>query len=66
MIHTRFGSEVEVIGGDYDNGRVIVRRRDDGYQFECRIIDLRADNGLREIEEAWMISLPMQRKNATG
>ena len=53
MIYSRFGSEFVIVSGDLETGIVTGKRKEDGKLFPgCHITEYRADNGIKEIEEA--------------
>lgn len=55
MIQSRFGCEVEIVGQTVEQdeaGCVLARRKANGKEREYSIIDLRADEGIQEIEAA--------------
>ena len=51
-IYTRFGSEVYIVKGDLTTGNVTIRFLDDGTDMRTNCSELKADNGLIEIEKA--------------
>lgn len=52
MIHTRFGSPIEIIGLDKKTNLLIIQRIEDRREFLVSPWELKADNGLKEINEA--------------
>lgn len=53
MIYTRFGTEVEIHGGNIETGEVsIIRIGIDWKPLKTTTAELRADNGINEINEA--------------
>lgn len=52
MIQTRFGSEVTVLGGDFNKGTVEVKRVSDGEVMKTYVYELKADGGAGEIVRA--------------
>jgi len=63
MIRTRFGTEVDVVGGDMGKAEVDVRMLD-GTILKVFVYDLKAEGGLSEIIEA--ISKANQKYNLGG
>lgn len=51
-IYTRFGSEVEIIGYNHNTGDTEVRYLSSGDVAYFGIYELKADNGIQEIDEA--------------
>jgi len=52
MIYTNFGTPVEVIGGDIEEGFVTISRLDEPGQTTTPINTLKADGGIEEIIQA--------------
>ena len=52
MIYTRFGLAVTIIKGDIKKGEVDIRYKENGRVRETTISFLRADNGIKEIQES--------------
>ena len=51
MITTRFGSKVEIIKGDLENGVAMIKRMEDGKTLVVELNTLVADGGFVEIEK---------------
>jgi predicted SpoU family rRNA methylase len=51
MIYSRFGGEVEILWGDIKKGEVDIKFKDDGSTMKTYIYELRADDGINEIEK---------------
>ena len=52
MIYTRFGSEVELLDANLRTGNCLIRFLDDGGHMDCTLSDLKADDGIAEIDRA--------------
>jgi len=52
MIYTMWGSEVKIVDYFPESSTVAIKRESDGQEFVCQILELKADGGLNEIEEA--------------